>query len=112
MHLDDILIGYFLGSTMLGYYTVAYKLFDVLKDLLTSVTTSVVFPTFSRLQDDPKQMQNIFYQVLWYTSLISFPAFIGMALIAPELISKLPARADTLQGDGKNPPVLSQLYNG
>jgi O-antigen/teichoic acid export membrane protein len=86
LHLDELLIGYFLGSTLLGFYTVAYKLFGVIKDLLTSVTTSVAFPTFSRLQDNPEEMRRTFYQAIWYTSIISFPAFIGMSIIAPELI--------------------------
>jgi O-antigen/teichoic acid export membrane protein len=86
LHSDELLIGYFLGSTLLGYYTVAYKMFSTMKDLLTSVTNAVAFPTFSRLQEDPEEMRHTFYQVVWYTSIISFPAFIGMSLIAPELI--------------------------
>lgn len=86
-HADDLLIGYFLGPTMLGFYTIAYKLLVVLTDLLTSVTNAVAFPTFSRLQDDPERMRRAFYQVIHYTSLISFPAFIGVALVAPELIA-------------------------
>jgi PST family polysaccharide transporter len=86
LHLDELLIGYFLGSTLLGFYTIAYRLFGVMKDLLTSVTTSIAFPTFSRLQDNPKEMRRTFYQAIWYTSIASFPAFIGMSIIAPELI--------------------------
>jgi PST family polysaccharide transporter len=86
LHSDELLIGYFLGSTLLGYYTVAYKMFSVMKDLLTSVTNAVAFPTFSRLQEDPEEMRHTFYQAVWYTSIISFPVFIGMSLIAPEII--------------------------
>lgn len=88
-HADDILIGYFLGPTLLGFYTIAYKLFGVMKDLLTSVTNAVAFPTFSRLQDDPERMRRAFYQALYYTGLLSFPAFIGVMLVAPELIPAL-----------------------
>jgi PST family polysaccharide transporter len=85
-HADDLLIGYFLGPTMLGFYTIAYKLLVVMTDLLTSVTNAVAFPTFSRLQNDPERMRRAFLQAIHYTSLISFPAFIGVALVAPELI--------------------------
>ncbi len=88
-HADDVLIGYFLGPTLLGFYTIAYKLFGVMKDLLTSVTNAVAFPTFSRLQDDPERMRRAFYQALYYTGLIAFPAFIGTMLVAPELIPTL-----------------------
>lgn len=88
-HADDILIGYFLGPTMLGFYTIAYKLFGIMKDLLTSVTNSVAFPTFSRLQDDPERMRRAFYKILYFTGLMAFPIFIGMSIIAPELIPVL-----------------------
>ena len=89
VHADDLLIGYFLGPTLLGFYTIAYKLFGVMKDLLTSVTNAVAFPAFSRLQDDPERMRRAFYQVINYTSILAFPAFIGMAIVAPELIPTL-----------------------
>ena len=89
MHTDDLLIGYFLGPTLLGFYTVAYKLFGITKDLLTSVTNAVAFPVFSRLQDDPDRMRQSFYKVVRFTSLISFPAFIGMSVLAPQLIPAL-----------------------
>jgi O-antigen/teichoic acid export membrane protein len=88
-HVDDLLIGYFLGPTLLGFYTVAYKLLGTMLDLFTSVTNSVAFPTFSRLQNEPDRLRRAFYQAIHYTSLISFPAFIGMAAVAPELIPVL-----------------------
>jgi len=88
-HADDLLIGYFLGPTLLGFYTIAYKLFGTMTELLTSVTNAVAFPTFSRLQNDSERMHRAFYQAVHYTSLIAFPAFIGMAVVAPELIPTL-----------------------
>ncbi len=86
---DDLLIGYFLGTTALGYYSVAYRLLLIMIKVLTSVTTQVALPTFSRLQKDKERMRNAFYKVTQYTSLISFPAFLGIAVLAPELIQVL-----------------------
>jgi O-antigen/teichoic acid export membrane protein len=83
---DEALIGYFLGSTMLGFYTVAYKLLTIMMDLLTGVTTAVAYPTFSRMQGDPDRMRRGLYQATYFTSLISFPAFLGVALLAPDLV--------------------------
>lgn len=82
---DDFLIGYFLGAKALGYYTIAYRLLFIIIKLLTGVTTSVAYPTFSRMQHDPEKMRRAFYQVTQYTSLISFPAFLVMMAMAPEL---------------------------
>ncbi|MEA5465668.1 MOP flippase family protein [Leptothoe sp. PORK10 BA2] len=86
---DDMLIGYFLGPVALGYYSVAYRLLLIMIKLLTTVTTQVALPTFSRMQEDPERMRKTFYKVTQYTSLVSFPAFIGMAILAPELIQAL-----------------------
>ncbi|EKU98318.1 membrane protein involved in the export of O-antigen and teichoic acid [Leptolyngbya sp. PCC 7375] len=86
---DDLLIGYFLGAVALGYYNVAYRLLLIMIKLLTSVTTQVALPTFSKLQKQPARMRDAFYRVTRYTSLVSFPAFLGVVVLAPELIQTL-----------------------
>ena len=83
---DDLLIGYFLGPTMLGFYTIGYHLLVVIIRLVTEVTNSVAFPTFSRIQHQPERLQRAFYKVTRYTSLFAFPVFIGLATLAPELV--------------------------
>ncbi len=86
---DDFLIGYFLGPTLLGYYTIGYRLLLIIIRVVTGIINSVAFPTFSRLQHKPEQMQRAFYKVTQYTSLLAFPVFIGLAAVAPELIPVL-----------------------
>ena len=86
---DDFLIGYFLGPTMLGYYSVGYRLLLVLMRVVTGITNAVAFPTFSRLQENPERMRRAFYKVTQYTSLLSIPVFIGLAILAPELVPAL-----------------------
>jgi PST family polysaccharide transporter len=83
---NDFLIGYFLGATLLGYYTVGYKLLLVLLRLVTGIINSVAFPTFSRLQHNRERMRSAFYKVTQYTSLLAFPVFLGLAVLAPDLI--------------------------
>ena len=83
---DVFLIGYFLGPTMLGYYTIGHRLLLVIIRLFTGITNIVAVPTFSRLQHKPKQLRRAFYDVTQYTSLLAFPVFIGLAALAPELI--------------------------
>jgi PST family polysaccharide transporter len=83
---DDFLIGYFLGPVMLGYYTIGYRLLLAIIRLVTGIINAVAFPTFSRLQHNPKRMRSTFYKVTQYISLIALPVFIGLAVIAPELV--------------------------
>ena len=83
---DDLLIGYFLGPTLLGFYTIGYQLLVIIIRLVTEVTNSVAFPAFSRIQHQPERMRHAFYQVTQYTSVFAFPVFIGLATLAPELV--------------------------
>lgn len=83
---DDLLIGYFLGSTALGFYSVAYRLLMIMMRLLTGVINTVIFPTFSKIQDDLPRIKNAFYKATKFTSLFAIPCFLGAAAIAPELI--------------------------
>ena len=86
---DDVLIGYFLGPTLLGFYTIGYQLLLTIIKLVTEVSNSVAFPAFSRIQHKPERMRDAFYQVTQYTSLFAFPVFIGLAALAPELVPAL-----------------------
>ncbi len=83
---DDLLIGYFLGTITLGYYTIAYRIIRVIVGMLTGVTNAVAFPLFSRMQNDSSRICKSFYTAVQLTAAIAFPVFICMALIAPEFV--------------------------
>ena len=44
---DNLLIGYFLGATVLGYYNLAYSLLLAVTEMLIVVPNAVVFPFFT-----------------------------------------------------------------
>lgn len=83
---DDFLIGYFLGPTALGYYTIAYRFLLILTDLLIRTTEQVAMPSFSRMQNDYERVRKAFYQVTQLTSLVAFPVFVSSIVLAPEII--------------------------
>lgn len=83
---NDFLIGYFLGPTLLGIYTIGYRLLLVVLRLVTGIINSVAFPMFARLQHSRERMRRAFYQVTQYTSLLAFPVFLGLAVLAPDLV--------------------------
>lgn len=83
---DDFLIGYFLGSTALGYYSVAYRLLLTGMQLITGILNQVAVPTFSRLQSEREKIRKAFYKVTFFASLISIPSFMGLGVLAPEVI--------------------------
>jgi O-antigen/teichoic acid export membrane protein len=86
---DDFLIGYFLGPVALGYYAIAYRVLTIMTQLLTVTSSQVALPTFSRLQEDLERFRKAFYMATRFTSAIAFPTFLGMAVLAPELVTLL-----------------------
>jgi PST family polysaccharide transporter len=83
---DALLIGSFLGASALGYYVVACKIYNSITKALTGVMDSVAFPIFSRLQGEPERMRRAFYEATQLTSLVTLPAFLGLAVIAPDIL--------------------------
>ncbi|MHC4949031.1 MAG: oligosaccharide flippase family protein [Planctomycetota bacterium] len=83
---DQLLIGTLLGSAALGLYTIGYRLVVVGIELFNQSVQTVALPTFSRLQDDVWRVRSAYYTAITMTSLLAFPAFTGLAVLAPEII--------------------------
>lgn len=80
------IIGKILGATLLGFYSLAYQLIDYPVQRITKNVLKVMFPAFSRLQDDQVHYRQLYLQTLYYTTLVTFPIFAGLVLIAPEFV--------------------------
>lgn len=83
---DELLIGYFLSTTVLGYYVIALKLIKVITEYLTNSISGVLLPTLSKLQDQPSKVRQALYSVTKYTSMISFPVFLFFIPAAPDVV--------------------------
>jgi PST family polysaccharide transporter len=87
--MDHLLVGYFLGATALGFYTVGYRLVRILLDLLPHALMPVALSAFARLQFEPPRLRAAFYEATRLMALVTFPAFAGLALVAPEMVPVL-----------------------
>ena len=83
---DNLLIGYFLGATALGYYDLAYRLLFVVTSLFVGIISSTAMPIFSSIQDDLPRLRNVLYEFVELTNTIAFPIFLGMSVLAPGLV--------------------------
>jgi PST family polysaccharide transporter len=83
---NDFLVGYFMGPITLGFYTIAEQVVAGVMQLVVTTSSPVALPMFSRLQADLEQFRRVFYQATQYTSVIALPTFLGMFLLAPELV--------------------------
>ena len=46
----------------------------------------VLFPAFSKMQDDPERLWNAYLRAVSTVALIGFPIFTGLAVVAPEAV--------------------------
>ena len=83
---DQLLIGGVLGRTALGYYTVGDNLAATPTRESTAPITNTLFPAFSRLQGQPKQLAAAYQSAQALVTSIALPAGVGMALIAEPLV--------------------------
>lgn len=87
--MDALLIGHALGAGPLGYYNVAKRLVILLAELIGGTIESVAWPMFSRMQREKDKVVAAFYKASFYAALIACPMFLGMAILADQIIPTL-----------------------
>lgn len=89
LNVDYLLVGRYLGATALGVYTLAFRLPELLVQEFPVIVSNVLFPTFTKLRDDPKQLTNGIYHMLRYSTIVTVPVGVGLALVAQPLVLTL-----------------------
>lgn len=86
---DNFVVGNALGATGLGFYTRAYDLIKFPSMVFDAIVGNVLFPAFSRLQDDRPNLALSFRRVALVNGLILLPASAAIIVVAPEAIRVL-----------------------
>ena len=83
---DGILVGKRLGATALGLYRQGIHLGMFPVFTIMSVGSTLIYTTYSKLQDTRDVLRNTHLDVLKYLSLIGFPVCVGMFILAHDLV--------------------------
>ena len=86
---DYMLIGWFLGSEDLGYYTMAYRILLFPLQNLTAVINRVALPAFSRIQEDEARFRRAYLTSIGGISSVSFPLMAGIFTIPRPFVETL-----------------------
>jgi lipopolysaccharide exporter len=86
---DYVIIGRVLGSTTLGYYTIAWDLLRFVPDRLAKVVGRVTLPLFSQMQGDDAALRQRYCALVRDTARILLPLMIGVAVAAPQVVTVL-----------------------
>jgi len=88
--LDTFIIGRRLGPTPVGLYNKAYTLTGRMADMLTtSIFGNVLFPSYSRIQDDKARVARAYLKSTKMVFLMIVPVSFGLAVVAPLLVPVL-----------------------
>lgn len=83
----SVILGKFYSGQEVGYFTQANKWNYMGHSLISGTVNSVAQPVLSSLSNDRGRQQRAFRKMLRFTAFLSFPAMLGLSLIAPELIT-------------------------
>lgn len=81
---DDIFLGKMLGVTLLGFYQMAFQISEKIKSEITTVIGQVVFPAYSKLQDNTNKLREAYIRTLQFVNSITIPLASGLVILAPE----------------------------
>lgn len=81
-----LVIGRFLGATSLGLYSVAYTVILVPLVRLAVPIGEVLFPAFSRMQDEVDRLARFWMRALRLLGAVTIPALAGLVIVAPDFV--------------------------
>jgi O-antigen/teichoic acid export membrane protein len=84
---DNLLIGRVLGAAALGVYALAYNVMLIPFSRIAGPVQQVLFPAFSRLQDQPERIAALWIRATRLVGAISIPALCGLVVVAPDFVS-------------------------
>lgn len=88
--LVNLFLGKVVGFTGLGYIGWAKKWGEAPLRIIMDSLSRVMFPLYSRIQDDASKLAHAVEKSLFYQTLLLFPATVGFMVIMPKLIEIIP----------------------
>jgi O-antigen/teichoic acid export membrane protein len=84
---DNLLVGRVLGPAALGAYALAYNVMLAPLSRVGWPIAEVLFPAFSRMQDEPRRMASAWIRVNRLVGAVTIPATLGLVVVAPEFVT-------------------------
>jgi O-antigen/teichoic acid export membrane protein len=84
---DYLVIGKLLGTQLLGYYTLAFRIATLVDEKIVAIVSRVSFPTFSELREKREEMVAHWHSVTHRLAFINFPILTGIAINSRDLVA-------------------------
>jgi len=86
---DNIVVGRFLGVHELGVYRTGLMMVAIVFGLALNPIVPVLYPAFSRMQDDLPALSRIFHRINRTVIAFALPIGTGLLLLGPEVVAVL-----------------------
>jgi O-antigen/teichoic acid export membrane protein len=83
---DNLLIGRYVGAASLGAYAIAYNVILVPFSRVAAPIQDVVFPAFSRIQDDRERIADGWIRITRVVAAVTVPSLLGLAIVAGDFV--------------------------
>ncbi len=85
-NIDFWLVGKLLGTTQLGYYSLAYMLATLSGTRIAPIVTRVMYPVFCNFQKDEKRLRSLYQKTIRLITFLCLPFITGLGAVAIEFI--------------------------
>ena len=85
-NIDYLIIGKMINAEILGAYTLAFMLTSLVRAQLASMLNRVLFPFYSKLQDEIKKLKKYFLKMIQYYALVIYPIMACLIVLGDELV--------------------------
>lgn len=86
LHAFSVLLGKFFGDHTAGIYSNAKKWNDMASSTINGMVASTSQPTLAQVTDEIGRYRQVFRKMLRFICFVSFPAMLGLGLVAQEFI--------------------------
>lgn len=83
---DNFIVGYIAGSAQLGYYALAFNWSSMLCGIAYTSIQSVIFPTFSKYQDDLNFIKQGYIKLIKYSALLGALSYVTLFVISRDFL--------------------------
>jgi O-antigen/teichoic acid export membrane protein len=82
----DLVVGFFLGPVLLGYLRIAWRMLDLLFEIVVRPISNVSLTSLPRARHAGRSLEGEYLALVRYAAVAIVPMFLGFSAVAPDLI--------------------------
>lgn len=84
--LDNLIVGKYLGASLLGAYSLSFTLTEQLRQTISGILNKVMYPVFGKCQDDKQKLKSYFLKIVKVNAIVIYPIMGIFIFFARDLI--------------------------